>query len=226
MDIFVAVRLTLALVYGLSAWAMIAFLRPLPCLGPRPWPPPSSFSSSLSPARPLRAALPEFAAFLWLPLVAWGLTVLLRHLAARTSWRPKLRLSTPTLVFAALTVAGAGAHPQPVRGWWVAAGAMVPLLAFTPDARSRVGGGVLALGLAFRAGRAPWLRGTSCPRWWRRVGGIGSTPLPDGFANHFVDWRNAVNWGLPYVYPAAADATVPLPGYAIVALVFGVAALG
>ena len=227
VDIFVAVRLTLALVYGLSAWAMIAFLRPFLA-----W--PATLAATVVflvfPYRLLdlfvRGALPEFAAFLWLPLVAWGLTALLRHLAARTSWRPKLRLSAPVLVFAALTVAGLVlTHNLSALMVGVAAAAVVPLLAFTPDARSRVGGGVLALGLAFGLGAllAAWYIVPALveARWV----GIGSTPPAYGFANHFVDWRNAVNWGLPYVYPAAADATVPLPGYAILALVFGVAAL-
>ena len=227
VDIFVAVRLTLALVYGLSAWAMIALLRPLLA-----W--PATLAATVVflafPYRLVdlfvRGALPEFAAFLWLPLVAWGLTALLRNLATQTSWRPKLRLSAPAFVFAALAVAGLVlTHNLSALMIGVAAVAVVPLLAFAPGARRRVGAGALAVVLAFGLGAllAAWYIVPALveARWV----GIGSTPPAYGFANHFVDWRNAVNWGLPYRYPAAADPTVPLPGYAVLALLFGVAAL-
>ena len=208
VDLLIATRIALAVNFGLSGaccyWALRLFAAR-----------PAAFAAALIylafPYRlydlMVRGALPEFAAFLWLPLLfaaaLWAYAkpqqLALAGLLGALTWAGlALTHNLTTLMAASLLVA---ALPVVVwRGGWRA------------GVRVLLAPAIGALLSAFYT--VPVLLEAS----WV---GIGSAPGAAGYANHFASWRDLAQWGLTYRYPAADEPTVPLPGY-----VTGVAALG
>ncbi len=226
-----AVRFTLALLFGLSGVAMYALLRT--------W---VSVSAALVgtlfflafPYRLydlfIRGALPEFAAFLWLPLVLLiaaaigrdlrrprdGLdslrTGLSRNvvslLAGAVIWMMLVLTHNLTAMMAALTLAGLLVvaylvdrfGPSSQRAGWQSM-----IWGFLP----------LFLGVLLAAW---YIAPAFLESAWV---GIGADPVSTGFTNHFVGWRQLFDWSPTYTYVSVAEPTVPLPAYLLVLVVAG-----
>ncbi|MCC9076520.1 hypothetical protein FKZ61_010410 [Litorilinea aerophila] len=230
LDLLSATRLGLALWYGLSGLAMIALLR---C-----WcrPAVALWGALLYLAFPyrlydlfIRGALPEFAAFLWLPLIA-GLTC--RLLRATEGEHSLFRRP----VFLWLSLAWAGlflTHNLTALMAVMMAGLLFPVLAAARLWSSagegswarfwRVGmalGGPVIMGVALAGVQllpavleVPWVS-------------LGSSPPDAGFVRHFAGWRELWAGLWRYPYPDAAAATVPAPSYLLPTLILALGVLG
>jgi hypothetical protein len=220
-------RLTLALCYGLSGLALYGALR----TGLRA---PAALAGALLylafPYRRydlwVRGALPEFAAFVWPPLLLYFSILLLRP-ARRTAW-----LSLPAL---GLALSWAGlilTHNLTALMALMVTAAAVPLAAALPtlahlgnNYANRLAQVALRLGTpALWGGLLSAFYGV--PALWEAAWvGIGATPSAHGYAAHFAAWTDLNQSGLRYDYPAAAAATVPLPSYTLPLLLLGGVAL-
>lgn len=232
MDLLTATRLALALWFGASALPMIALLR---C-----WcrPTVAMVGAVLYLAFPyrlydlfVRGALPEFAAFFWLPLIAF-LTYRLGQVAGAESTADTLRVTAPRVVssrwLAAAALAWAGlilthnltalmavltaiglslllllARSRALQNGRLALSILLPLV---------IGLGLSAFHLLPSLLEANWV-------------GLGAAPAGDGFRSHFAGWTSLASAALFYRYPAASEPTVPLPGYLFAFLVAALLAI-
>ncbi len=203
---------------------------------------PSLFGVGLYLASPyrlydffVRGALPEFAAFLWLPLLVYaGCAV------APADWRlGDLRTgSSPrrTAPFVALALSVTGlvvthnltALMAIVAGGTAWAVSLVAALATTGDEagkRIRLATSGAAGGLGVATGillSAPYAAPALLDAWWVNIG-VGESGA--GYANHFATWQSLWEWSVIYPYPAASDTIVPLPGYVLFILVASIVSL-
>ncbi len=216
-DVLTAARLALAALFGLSGWAMLALLRRWTAL-------PFALLGALAylafPYRHydlfVRGALPEFAAFLWLPLLAhWGVAAAStdRRSAvapAALAWAGLVLTHNLSALMAAVgagmlaAAVGAGAaaaqRPRPWRALW--RGLLLPLaLALLLTAW-------YTLPAVLEAG---WVA-------------LGATAETHGYARHFASLPTLFDWRLSYPYPSAVEPVVPLPGWTLAAAL-GAAAL-
>ncbi len=223
MEIIPAVRLTLALCFGLSLMAMGALARL--------WTGAAAalLAAALYAAGSyrlydlfVRGALPEFAAFLWLPLIALTSVRLGRaaHLP-RAVWGP--RLAACALAWAALLLTHNLTALMAAVGALVAGGTLLVGGALSGQGR--------VLGRALLLAAAAALLGLLLSAWYSvpalveaRWVGVGG-PAAHGYTNHFAPLGAAVAWRLPYPYPTAAEPVVPLPLSAALAGAAGVALL-
>ncbi len=215
-----AVRAWLAVLYALSALGMFALLRL--------WVKPTAALLGVViylvfPYRLydlfVRGALPEFAAFLWLPLIIY-FTARAPRLGgtlvwASLCWAGLVLTHNLTALLAALTAAG-----------------LLPLLAcfgmgksHSPVAYARTLGrlGIIVLTpLALGALLSAWYWAPALleARWVA----IGAETGMGGYANHFAQWGSLFTWAAVYPYLNAAGPTVPLPGWLLL-LVLGAALL-
>ena len=236
LDLILATRIASAALFALSGGAMLLLLR---CW--TGWA-PSLFGVGLYLASPyrlydffVRGALPEFAAFLWLPLLVYaGCAV------APADWRlGDLRTgSSPrrTAPFVALALSVTGlvvthnltALMAIVAGGTAWAVSLVAALATTGDEagkRIRLATSGAAGGLGVATGillSAPYAAPALLDAWWVNIGAGESGA---GYANHFATWQSLWEWSVIYPYPAASDTIVPLPGYVLFILVASIVSL-
>lgn len=230
IDVTMAVRITLSLVYAVSAVGMYALLR----LWVRAV--PALVGVVLFLVFPyrlydlfVRGALPEFVAFLWLPLIAW--------LAVRTA-RPqpgqvgnKWLSSGP---FAATALCWAGliiTHNLTAMMAAITAAVVVPVAAIFPFALQPEASYARRLLRWAGAALGPLLLGALVSAWYwvpaildARWVGIGSGTETAGYAGHFASLGDLFAWSLVFPYPPAAAPTVPLPAWLL--LIVALAALG
>ncbi len=236
LDVITATRVTLAACYALSGWAAYVLLRY--------WahPLPAALGAILYLAFPyrlydlfVRGALPEFAAFLWPPLIAWATVRWLKSTCASTSFgiEPSDSLCSAAIIragpllLAALSWAGLilthnlTALMAALIGLGAAlAGTAVIVL---PGARSsrllpslvKVWGWVLPLALAALL-TGPYTLPALLETGWV---GLGATPEAHGYAAHFAGLDNLFDFSLLYHYPAAAQPIVPVPTYVALLLI-------
>ncbi|MBK8048328.1 MAG: hypothetical protein IPK16_15130 [Anaerolineales bacterium] len=225
-----AVRISLAVGYGISAAAMYILLRTR-----------SSGIAALTgtvlfllfPYRLydlfVRGALPEFAAFMWLPLIVyfswppvnsgdipskvWRLPP--GGLAASLCWAGLILTHNLTAMMAAVMAAGA----------WILLAIVTLVRVPRAEARSAV---LWRYSLHILV---PVLLGALLSAWYwvpalMEAGwvGIGAGASGAGYANHFATWGDLFTWALVYPYPAAAAPTVPLPSWILAVLLL--AAIG
>ncbi len=222
LDLITATRVALAAWYALSGWAAYRLLRrwvrTLPALA----------GAALYLTYPyhlydlfVRGALPEFAAFLWPPLLVWtllrardALTAPGRHTPARLVW--------PALAWAGLLLTHnltALMVGLLLAGYLVLRIGVAALREPGERTASYIGGYALPLALGtLLAGFyvAPALAEMS----WV---GIGSGEGGAGYTRHLISLARLFTWDRGYAYPAAADPTVPTPGY--VAVILGMSGL-
>lgn len=231
VDLLTATRLALALWFGASALAMIALLR---C-----WTRPTVAIAGavLYLAFPyrlydlfVRGALPEFAAFFWLPLIAFAGFRLGQFAAAESAaggfWALLRRLlSSRWFTLAALTWAGLALthNLTALMALLAALGCALLLLLFHhPSRRFALTPAILlplVFGLTLSAFHlAPSLLEAS----WV---GLGAAPAGEGFRSHFAGWATLASDAAVYRYPTAAEPTVPLPGYLFALLAVALLAL-
>lgn len=233
LDVITAVRAALAAFYALSGWATYTLLRR--------WirPGPAALGALLYLAYPyrlydlfVRGALPEFAAFLWPPFIAW---TTIRWINAVSQPHPVSRLSlVRAAVLAALCWTGLIVTHNLTA--LMAAAALLFIvgayslwhLAGWLSGRSRgglkqvvslgVGAAVVipALGAALSA---PYTLPALLETGWV---GIGATPESQGYVAHFATWRTLVDPALFYRYPDATQPTVPAPAFVAIVLVMAV----
>ncbi len=213
VEIITATRLTLLATVLLSLAAMIGLLR---ALGLRPA--AARFGAlvfALFPYRIydylVRGALPEFAAFLWLPCIAWSMLAVAR---ARSRERSGAAVLVAGLCWAGLILT----HNLTALMAASACAVTVATVVVTQAAqgkRSETGAPLLRLMWAFALGLllsawywAPALLET-------RYVALGQDATT-GYTNHFAQWGNLLEWRVPYIYPTAADPTVPLPAWLVI----------
>jgi len=162
----------------------------------------------------IRGALPEFAAFFWFPWLAYALTVLVQK-----CW-----------------------HREPDAKRWVFWSALAWVGLLLTHNLSAVMAGLTGVGIASMLLIVTIVRGEGERVWsplgWSTLAVVAGTLLAgwyvapallesgwvgigaqetSGYLNHFASWGNLFDWRIPFPYPSAADATVPLPG--IIALI-------
>lgn len=234
MDLLTATQLAVALWFGASALPVIALLRG--------WcrPAIAAAGAVLYLAFPyrlydlfVRGALPEFAAFFWLPLIA-SLTYRLGQAAGAESpadslWAMLRRLvSGRWFAFAALAWAGLTLmhNLTALMAICTAIGVTLFLLLLScspalPLPRSPalhppfLHRGRLALSIILPLGVGLGLSAFHLVPSLLEAGwvGLGAAPAGNGFRSHFADWTSLASDELFYRYPRAAESTVPLPGY-------------
>ena len=226
LDVTMAARITLSVVYAVSAVGMYALLR----LWVRAV--PALLGVVLFLVFPyrlydlfVRGAAPEFVAFLWLPLIAW--------LSVQTA-RPQRGQTIVNGYFAGAALAWAGlilTHNLTAMMAALTAAVIVPVAAVFPLASQPEVGyarrllrsagttlGPLAVGALISAWY--WVPAIGEARWV----GIGSGTETAGYTDHFASFGNLFAWTLVYPYPPAAAPTVPLPAWLL--LIVALAALG
>ena len=220
-------RLALALLFGLSGVTMYALLRS--------W---TSTQAALAGAAVyllfpyrlydlfIRGALPEFVAFLWLPLLILAVVRLgrrspvgsqsppspttIRLVSYLAPWRESLLpIVAASIVWAGLIVT----HNLTALMAGLAVAAIV-LLVGVATRRPASAGRILL------QGALSVLLGLLLASWYAVPAivesswvGIGSAPISYGYLNHFTDWQTLFDWQLIFAYPSAAESTVPLPGW-------------
>ena len=213
LDVVTATRLTLLATVLISMAAMIGFLR---ALGQRPAAARlGALVFALFPYRIydylVRGALPEFAAFMWLPCIAWSMLALAR---AHTDQRRAATMLVAGLCWAGLILT----HNLTALLAAVACAIAVTVVVATQYAqgkRTDIAPALWRLAGAFVLGvlLSAWY---SVPALLETGNvGIGQETL-NGYANHFVQWTSLFDWRFPYAYPAAADTTIPLPGWLVI----------
>jgi hypothetical protein len=222
-DTLVATRLALAVFYGVSGVAMYRLTRLWTSL-------PAGLVAAvlflLFPYRLydlfVRGALPEFAAFLWLPVLAYACALLTARTA--TTWRG----SGGVLAVAAVCWAGLVVTHN-LTALMTALAAMVIALtlliwAWNVGQLAAFWRAALAIGVAFLVGGllSAWYSAPALlEAHWVGIGAETS----QGYLAHFTSWPTIFAWSLPFPYPTAADPTVALPGFIIFVVGAGVALL-
>ena len=213
VEILTATRLTLLATLLISLAAMIGLLR---ALGLRPA--AARFGAlvfALFPYRIydylVRGALPEFAAFLWLPCIAWSMVAVAR---ARSRERSGAAVLVAGLCWAGLILTHNLTALMAAIACAVAVAAAVATQA-VQGRRSDIGAALLRLMWAFALGLllsawywAPALLET-------RYVALGQDATT-GYTNHFALWGNLLDWRFPYIYPSAAAPIVPLPAWLVI----------
>ena len=226
LDVTQAARITLSVVYAVSAVGMYALLR----LWVRAVPALVGVVLFLTfPYRLydlfVRGALPEFVAFLWLPLIAW--------LSVRSARAQRAQVVSAGL-FAAAALCWAGlivTHNLTAMMAAITAAIVVPVAAIAPLAAQPPANyarrllqwawatlGPLALGVLVSAWY--WVPAILESRWV----GIGAGTETGGYARHFASLGDLFAWSLVFPYPPAAAPTVPLPAWLL--LIVALAVLG
>lgn len=238
LDVITATRLSLALWYGASALAMMALLRCWTRATVAIW------GGVLFVAFPyrlydlfVRGALPEFAAFTWLPLIA-----LFSYRLARAEGKGERQgVGGGWFVLAVLAWTGLILTHNLTALMAIVAACILTLFLmlfslFPPVLFSRAlarpgdnfqsmisssfpvvlpllsGLGVSAFHLAPSLLEAEWVM-------------LGAMPGGDGFRRHLADWGSLATVARLYSYPDAAQPTVPLPGYWFAILALALVAL-
>ncbi|MCS6827124.1 MAG: hypothetical protein NZ553_10965 [Caldilinea sp.] len=223
MELLTAMRLALALWFGASALAMMALLR---C-----WARPviAAAGTVVYLAFPyrlydlfVRGALPEFAAFFWLPLIAFssfrlaqfaaaesvanGFWALLRRLLSSRwfaltalAWTGLALTHNLTALMAVLATLGCAlllslSHSVALSSSHLQSRCLAPAVLLPLLFGLTLGAFHLAPSLL----EAGWV-------------GVGAAPAGDGFRRHFADWTTLATDEIVYRYPTAAEPTVPLP---------------
>lgn len=219
LDTISATRLTLALLFALST---LAFYRLA-----RLWtaPPAALFAALLFALFPyrlydlfVRGALPEFAAFFWLPLIMLAAARLCT--ATGTTWRQ----DAPPLGLLALSWAGL-----------IVTHNLTALMAAVTAASAAVAWLVWAL-LTRQARRAAarlafcvtgFVVGVLLSSWYTLPAllettwvGIGAERA-SGYVSHFSQWSTLLAWTWAAPFPGADQATVPFSGYLALTIVSG-----
>ena len=236
LDLIASIRVILAVCYALSGLAAYALLRrwtrPLPAI----------LGAALYLVYPyrfydlfVRGALPEFAAFFWLPLIAlttarW-LEVVARPQSDRSASRRLGGLVPIALSWAGLilthnlTALMAGVAALFFAGLL----GVACLVAWVRGARGdikrtvRHGGAALLLPPVLGAAlSAPYMLPALLETSWV---GIGMTAEGHGYTAHFAALHALFDHALVYRYPDAAQPTVPVPGYVVVILILAAAVL-
>jgi hypothetical protein len=225
LDVIMATRLSLAIWYALSGLAVIALLR---C-----WTRPTvalvgAWLYLVFPYRLydlfIRGALPEFAAFLWPPLLI--LLYVRLAPAAAVEGRRLAILRTPTFLWLSLAWAGLFfTHNLTALMAVFLAVLAIPLLACIQAlAPARPGlRAVLAdygkwIGFPLAAGVAIAMAQIMPSIWEARWIKLGIIASDLGFRRHLADWADLLTMAPVFPYPDAAEPTVPLPGYVIIIL--------
>ncbi len=226
LDVTMAARITLSVVYAVSAVGMYALLR----LWVRAV--PALLGVVLFLVFPyrlydlfVRGALPEFVAFLWLPLIAW--------LSVRAA-PPRPGQMVNKGLFAAAALCWAGlilTHNLTAMMAAITAAVVVPVAAIFPFAPQPDAGYARRLLRCAWAALGPLVLGALISAWYwvpaileARWVGIGSGTETAGYANHFASFGDLFAWTLVYPYPPAAAPTVPLPAWLL--LIVALAAVG
>lgn len=221
VDVLSATRLVLTLLYAASALALFRLTRlwlsqPAALLAVAIY--------LLFPYRLydlfIRGALPEFAAFLWLPLLAYASVRQIQAaerpaersqqvgalLLAAFCWTGLILTHNLTALMAVVAAVGValvlwGWALVTRRGRWFLA-RLLPIAA------------ACALGILLSA----WYSAPAIfeARWV----GIGAETT-QGYIAHFANWAQLFMWSFPFAYPSAADRTVPLPGYVLLIALAG-----
>lgn len=214
MDVLTATRLALAGFYALSGLAMYVLLRR------RTRPGPALVGSVLYQVYPyhlydlfVRGALPEFVAFLWLPLTAWATLSAMRA-------RPRVGRAS---ALAALAWAGLILTHNLTALMWVppVAGGILLITWARKRRGGDVVGGMLPIATGFLLAGFYVLPVLGEMRWV----GIGATPAGTGYERHFSAWQALFTWDAAYPYPPASQPTVPVPAYVGIILGVGLVAL-
>lgn len=225
IDVITATRLSLAIWYGLSGLAMIALLR---C-----WTRPAvalvgAWLYLVFPYRLydlfVRGALPEFAAFLWLPLIAY-----LNHRLAQiiSTGKPALEMMRIPMFFL-LSLAWAGlfcTHNLTALMAVFMAALMIPLLALTRASASphpalwpALVNSSKLIGLPLLAGILAGMIQIAPSIWEAPWVKLGLAASDFGFRRHLASWADLITMAPVFPYPNAAEPTVPLPGYLLISL--------
>lgn len=213
LDVPTATRLTLLATVLLSAAAMLGLLRGL---GLRPAAARlGALVYLLFPYRIfdyfVRGALPEFAAFLWLPCVAWSMLAAAR---ARTPQQRAATVLVAGLCWAGLILTHNLTALMATVACVVAVGAAV-VAQIAQGRRGDLSGPLLRMGGAF-------VLGVLLSAWYTapallEAGNVAiGADASSGYANHFAQWGSLFDWRFPYTYPAAADPTIPLPAWMVI----------
>ncbi len=240
-DLIAAVRIVLAVCYalsGLAAYALIRrWTRPLPAV----------LGAALYLVYPyrfydlfVRGALPEFVAFLWLPLIAlttvrW-LEVITRpqfdrpgRTTARMHWLGGLVpviLSWAGLILTHnLTALMAGVAALFLAGLLGVSYLIGWVRGTRGDIKYVARNGVAALVLPPVLGAAlsaPYMLPALLETGWV---GIGTTAEGRGYTAHFAALHDLFDCALIYRYPDAAQSTISVPGYVAVILILAAAVL-
>ena len=217
-DLLVAVRLTLAGAYAFSGWACYRLLRN--------WTPPAPAGVATAlflffPYRYydlfIRGALPEFVAFLWLPLIGHFTFCAWRECEDSGVGRQPLLLAA--LAWAGLTLT----HNLTALMAALTLICLLPLtIIFSPAPARRLqwrrcGRALLALLLGI--GLSAWyvLPALLEARWV----GLGVAGSADAAVAHLARGWQLFSWALFYPYPSADQPTVQLPAYILLLALLG-----
>ncbi len=240
LDLIASIGVILSVSYALSGLAAYALLRrwtrPLPAI----------LGAVLYLVYPyrfydlfVRGALPEFAAFFWLPLIAlttvrW-LEVLARTRSDRSASRRLDGLVPIVLSWAGLilthnlTALMAGVAALFFAGLLAGLSVFAWVRGTRGDIKRAVprccgyGSAALLLPPVLGAGlSAPYMLPALLETGWV---GIGMTAEGHGYAAHFAALRALFDHALVYQYPDAAQPTVPVPSYVVVILILAVVVL-
>jgi hypothetical protein len=221
VDVLSATRVALALLYAASALAIFRLARLWLSL------PAALLAVAIYLLFPyrlydlfIRGALPEFAAFLWLPLLIYASVRLIQAaerpaersqqigalLLAAFCWAGLILTHNLTALMAAVAAAGVALV---LLGW-----ALVTRRARWFLARLLPIAAACVLGILLSA----WYSAPAIleARWV----GIGAE-ITQGYIAHFASWAQLFTWSFPFIYPSAADMTVPLPGYVLLIALAG-----
>ena len=241
VDVTTAVRLTLALLFAVSGVGMYALLRLWADVAP------ALVGVVLFLVFPyrlydlfVRGALPEFAAFLWLPLILYFTVRAALPEAWRTGpdageWKGvEQGAATGSLVAAALCWAGLIlTHNLTALMAGLTAVVVLPVIALLhTEPGTRLAGYLRKLMRLAWIVLAPLVLGALVTAWYwapalleARWVGIGAGTETAGYANHFADRRDLFTWALIFPYPSAAAPTVPLPAWLMVVVALAVVGL-